>query len=193
MSIWRYKRSWLALQSVVLSAPLLRGFVDPQGLVFPPMGDDIMMWQTCTLLIASVSGLLPIILTPKKGQKLLLVFLFFLIIGSCGAYIWQRSARVVPIPIASGGTLRVIKGERRTDLSTHYRDLPDRDLIEYAGLRDAELQNVYTVASLSRARWYVFLPFASFLSLVEYLLGTLAAIHIESDVRSVSDRLSATS
>ncbi len=182
MSILRYKATWFALQSVVLGAPLLVGLVDPQQwFVFPPMGDEILMWQTCTFVIASLAGLLPIILTPKKGHKFLLVSLFVLILVSCTAYIWQRSARVVPIPIASGDILHVIKGERRTDLSPYYRELPDRDLIEYAGLHDSELEHVYTATSLLCARWYVFLPFVALLSSVECLLGMLSAIFVGLD------------
>lgn len=175
MSIWRYKARWFALQFAVLAAPLLIGVCDPQqGFVFPPIGDEIRVWQWCTLVIASVAGLLPIVLTPKKS-RLVTVFLFVLICVSGIAYIWQQSVRVVPIPIAAGDTLHVIKGERRTDLSPAYRDLSDRDLIEYAGLHDADLQSVYTAPSLVIARYYVFLPFVAFLSLVEYLLGTLAS------------------
>ena len=190
MSIWRYKARWFALQLAVLGAPLLKGLIDPQqGFAFPPMGDEILMWQSCTLVIASLAGLIPIRLTPKKEQPILVAFLFVLILVSGAAYIWQHSVRVVPIPVASGDTLHVIRGERRADLNSRYRDLPDSDLIEYTGLHDVNLQSIYTARSLVRARFCVFLPFLALLSLVEYLLGTLSAIFSRPDVRPVADRL----
>jgi len=176
MTLDEYRKSIKALQIFMFAVPVASSvFSGKSPIPFPPLGDDSFTWRFIALLIVGSAALLPYFLVPKRGGRRTMCGLFVMLVGSSGIYLHFNSENVLAIPLPEGKFVYITRGsERNPEFAYAFQSLDDVEAVNTAGLKDAELEHVFTAKSLRQSRYKLFSSYVAMLVILELLLGTLS-------------------
>lgn len=178
MKLAEHIKAVRSVQALLVTVPILAKFFDHKsGLAFPPLGDDTAMWRAIAFIIVIASMVVSFGIPVKTQRRVAIITLFMLMIVSAGAFIVFEQSYVVSIGISAsednpeGVTAFICRGTRRSDLKPEFAALPEDELIERTGLRDARLLHIYTPSSLHWHRQLLFWTYTLTLAFLELMIG----------------------
>lgn len=167
----REKLHWLPLALVPILSKLTADKID-LPFVWPPIGDIELFLGAITAALVLLFGLIPSKLRTKaiatRNMKIALALGFVLAI-SYGVLLMSV---VVPKETLHNGTVHITIGFQRTVLAkTKFPNATSADLIEYGGLKEGDIEKMWTSESIFLAKALLYLSYLGAMASLNYAIG----------------------